>query len=195
MMTEAEVKQLLVDTKAILEGHFLLTSGLHSPLYVEKFNVLQHPEYTEKLCRELAERFRDKNVELVIGPMTGGILLAHETGKALGTRAIFTEREKGVMTLRRGFRIEPGTRVLIVEDIVTTGGSVQEVVNVVKHSGGVIVGVGLLVDRSGGTADFGVPQEDVQALLHLTVPTYKPEECPLCHQGVAMTERGSHHLK
>ncbi|MCI1822554.1 MAG: orotate phosphoribosyltransferase [Megasphaera sp.] len=195
MMTEAEVKQLLVDTEAVLEGHFLLTSGLHSPLYVEKFNVLQHPEYTEKLCKELAARFQDKQVELVIGPMTGGILLAHECGKALGTRAIFTEREKGVMTLRRGFRIEPGTRVLVVEDIVTTGGSVQEVVNVVKNSGGVIVGVGLLVDRSGGKAEFGVPKEDVQALLHLTVPTYKPEECPMCKQEIPMTERGSHHIK
>ena len=179
MMTEAEVRQLLVDTKAVLEGHFLLTSGLHSPLYVEKFNVLQHPEYTEKLCKELAERFKDKNVQTVMGPMTGGILLAHEVGKALGTRAIFTEREKGVMTLRRGFRIEPGERVLIVEDIVTTGG----------------VGVGLLVDRSGGKAEFGVPKEDVQALLHLTVPTYQPDDCPLCKEGLPMTERGSHHLK
>ena len=178
MMTEAEVRQLLVDTKAVLEGHFLLTSGLHSPLYVEKFNVLQHPEYTEKLCKELAERFKDQNVQTVMGPMTGGILLAHEVGKALGTRAIFTEREKGVMTLRRGFHIEPGERVLIVEDIVTTGGSVQEVVN-----------------RSGGKAEFGVPKDKVQALLHLTVPTYKPEECPLCKQGIPMTERGSHHLK
>ncbi|MDD7070984.1 MAG: orotate phosphoribosyltransferase, partial [Megasphaera elsdenii] len=120
MMTEEEVRQLLVETKAVLEGHFLLTSGLHSPLYVEKFNVLQHPEYTEKLCKELAERFKDQNVQTVMGPMTGGILLAHEVGKALGTRAIFTEREKGVMTLRRGFHIEPGERVLIVEDIVTT---------------------------------------------------------------------------
>ena len=169
MMTEEEVRQLLVETKAVLEGHFLLTSGLHSPLYVEKFNVLQHPEYTEKLCKELAERFKDQNVQTVMGPMTGGILLAHEVGKALGTRAIFTEREKGVMTLRRGFHIEPGERVLIVEDI--------------------------LVDRSGGKAEFGVPKDKVQALLHLTVPTYKPEECPLCKQGIPMTERGSHHLK
>lgn len=195
MMQEAEVKQLLKDTEAILEGHFLLTSGLHSPLYVEKFNVLQHPEYTEKLCRELAERFRDQNVELVMGPMTGGILLAHEVGKALGTRAIFTEREKGKMTLRRGFRIEPGTRVLIVEDIVTTGGSVREVLDVVRESGGEIVGVGLLVDRSGGKADFGVPADKVQALLHLTVPTYQADSCPLCESGTAMTERGSKHIK
>lgn len=195
MMTEQEVKQLLIDTKAILEGHFLLTSGLHSPMYVEKFNVLQHPKYTERLCQELAERFKDQNVELVIGPMTGGILLAHEVGKALGTCAIFTEREKGVMTLRRGFRIEPGTRVLIVEDIVTTGGSVREVVDVVKASQGEIVGVGLLVNRSGGKADFGIPNEKVQALLNLTVPTYKPEECPLCKDNVPMTERGSKHIK
>ena len=173
MMTEQEVKQLLIDTQAILEGHFLLTSGLHSPMYVEKFNVLQHPKYTETLCKELAERFRDQNVELVIGPMTGGILLAHEVG----------------------FKIEPGTRVLIVEDIVTTGGSVQEVVNVVNQSGGEIVGVGLLVNRSGGKAEFGVPHEKVQALLNLEVPTYKPEECPLCKDGVAMTERGSKHIK
>lgn len=195
MMTEQEVKQLLIDTKAILEGHFLLTSGLHSPMYVEKFNVLQHPTYTETLCKELARRFAGQNVELVIGPMTGGILLAHEVGKALGTRAIFTEREKGVMTLRRGFRIEPGTRVLIVEDIVTTGGSVREVVDVVNQSGGYIVGVGLLVDRSGGTADFGIPNDKVEALLHLTVPTYHPEDCPLCKEGKPMTERGSKHIK
>ena len=195
MMTEQEVKQLLIDTKAILEGHFLLTSGLHSPMYVEKFNVLQHPKYTERLCQELADRFKDQNVELLIGPMTGGILLAHEVGKALGTRAIFTEREKGVMTLRRGFRIEPGTRVLIVEDIVTTGGSVREVVDVVKASQGEIVGVGLLVNRSGGKADFGIPNEKVQALLNLTVPTYQPDDCPLCKNHVPMTERGSKHIK
>lgn len=195
MLSEAEVRALLVKTEAVLEGHFLLTSGLHSPLYVEKFNVLQHPEYTEKLCRELAERFKNKRVQTVMGPMTGGILLAHEVGKALGTRAIFTEREKGKMTLRRGFHIEPGERVLIVEDIVTTGGSVKEVVDVVKAAGGDIVGVGLLVDRSGGKAEFGVPQKDIQALLHLTVPTYEPAACPLCAAGTALTERGSHHLK
>lgn len=195
MLTQEQVRQLLVETKAVLEGHFLLTSGLHSPLYVEKFNVLQHPEYTEKLCKELAERFKNKGVQTVMGPMTGGILLAHEVGKALGTRAIFTEREKGKMTLRRGFCIKPSERVLIVEDIVTTGGSVQEVVDVVKAAGGEIVGVGLLVDRSGGKAEFGVPKEDVQALLNLEVPTYEPETCPLCKEGVPMTERGSHHLK
>ena len=154
-------------------------------MYVEKFNVLSHPKYTEQLCQELARRFEDQNVELVIGPMTGG----------LGTRAIFTEREKGKMTLRRGFRIEKGQRVLIVEDIVTTGGSVREVVDVVNEAGGEIVGVGLLVNRSGGKADFGVPKEKVQALLNLTVPTFEADACPLCQNGTPMTERGSKHIK
>ena len=187
-MTEQEIKQLFIETNAIMEGHFLLTSGLHSPLYVEKFNVLQHPDYTEKLCRELASRFKDDHIETVVGPMTGGILLAHETGKALGTRAIFTERENGRMTFRRGFSLSLGERVLIVEDIVTTGGSVQEVIDVVREAGGIPVAVGMLVDRSGGKADFSpVPH---QALLHLAVETFTAEACPLCQKGVPMTKRG-----
>ncbi|GBG57227.1 orotate phosphoribosyltransferase [Sporomusaceae bacterium FL31] len=187
-MNEEEVKQLFIDTGAILEGHFLLTSGLHSPLYVEKFQVLQYPNYTAQLCEALASKFADENVEVVVGPVTGGILLAHEVGKSLGTRAIFTERENGKMTLRRGFVIKPGERVLIVEDIVTTGGSVQEVLDVVLEHGGVPVGIGMLVDRSGGKASFAIPHK---ALLNLTVTTYHAEECPMCKAGLAMTKRGS----
>ena len=188
-MTEAEVKELLIKTGAIMDGHFLLTSGLHSPHYVEKFNVLQQPKYTQQLCEAMAEKFKDANIETVVGPMTGGILLAHETGKALGTRAIFTERVDGEMTFRRGFSLHEGERVLIVEDIVTTGGSIKEVIEVVKAHGGVPVAVSMLVDRSGGKANFGdVPST---ALLHMDVETYKPEECPLCKQGVPMTKRGS----
>lgn len=190
-MKEADIKQLLVDTGAIMEGHFLLTSGLHSPLYVEKFQVLQHPKHTEQLCQALADRFRDENVELVVGPVTGGILLAHEVGKSLGTRAIFTERENGKMTLRRGFVIKPGERVLVVEDIVTTGGSIQEVIEVVREHGGQVIGVGMLVDRSGGKANFDIP---AKSLLQLDVTTFKPEECPLCKQGIPMTKRGSRKL-
>ncbi|MDQ0204837.1 orotate phosphoribosyltransferase [Pectinatus haikarae] len=187
-MTEQEVKDLLMQTNAVMEGHFLLTSGLHSPMYVEKFNVLQHPRYTEALCKELAERFADMQVQTVVGPMTGGILLAHEVGKALGTRAIFTERVDGKMAFRRGFSLKRGERVLIVEDIVTTGGSVKEVIDVVRSEGAVPVGVGLLVDRSGGKADFGdVPHK---ALLNLSVTAYKPEECPLCKNNIPMTKRG-----
>lgn len=187
-MTEKEVEDLLIETSAIMEGHFLLTSGLHSPRYVEKFNVLQKPVYTEKLCRAMAEKFKDANIETVVGPVTGGILLAHETGKALGTRAIFTERENGKMTFRRGFTLHEGERVLIVEDIVTTGGSIREVIDVVKEHGGIPVAVSMLVDRSGGKANFGdVPST---ALLHMDVQTYKPEECPLCKAGIPMTKRG-----
>jgi orotate phosphoribosyltransferase len=188
-MTEQEVKELLIETGAIMDGHFLLTSGLHSPHYVEKFNVLQQPKYTEKLCQAMAEKFKGANIETVVGPVTGGILLAHETGKALGTRAIFTERVDGKMTFRRGFSLHEGERCLIVEDIVTTGGSIKEVIEVVKAHGGIPVAVSMLVDRSGGKANFGdVP---CTALLHMDVETYKPEECPLCKQGVPMTKRGS----
>ena len=188
MMTQEEVRALLVQTGAIMDGHFLLTSGLHSPHYVEKFNVLQHPEYTAQLCAAMAEKFKDANIETVVGPVTGGILLAHETGKSLGTRAIFTERVDGKMTFRRGFSLREGERVLIVEDIVTTGGSIKEVIDVVKAAGAVPVAVSMLVDRSGGKANFGdVP---ATALLTMGVETYAPENCPLCAKGIPMTKRG-----
>ena len=187
-LTEKDVLKLLEETKAVLHGHFLLTSGLHSPVYVEKFNVLQHPAYTQRLCQELARRFAQDHIELVIGPVTGGLLLSHEVGKALGTRAIFTERVDGKMTLKRGFVIPAGTRVLVVEDVVTTGGSVREVMQVVNERGGIVAGVGLLVDRSGGKADFGVRTE---ALVHLTVETYTAQDCPLCKSGQPFTKRGS----
>ena len=188
MMTQEEVRALLVKTGAIMDGHFLLTSGLHSPHYVEKFNVLQHPAYTAQLCAAMAEKFKDANIETVVGPVTGGILLAHETGKSLGTRAIFTERVDGKMTFRRGFSLREGERVLIVEDIVTTGGSIKEVIDVVKAAGAVPVAVSMLVDRSGGKANFGdVPST---ALLTMEVETYTPESCPLCAKGIPMTKRG-----
>lgn len=187
-MTQEEVRALLVKTGAIMDGHFLLTSGLHSPHYVEKFNVLQHPAYTAQLCAAMAEKFKNANIETVVGPVTGGILLAHETGKSLGTRAIFTERVDGKMTFRRGFSLREGERVLIVEDIVTTGGSIKEVIEVVKETGAVPVAVSMLVDRSGGKANFGdVP---ATALLTMEVETYAPENCPLCAQGIPMTKRG-----
>ena len=187
-MTEQEVKDILLKTNAIMDGHFLLTSGLHSPHYVEKFNVLQHPAYTQQLCEAMAEKFRDSQIDTVVGPMTGGILLAHEVGKALGTRAIFTERVDGRMTFRRGFTLEQGERVLIVEDIVTTGGSIKEVIAAVKELGAIPVAVSMLVDRSGGKVSFGdVPST---ALLHMQVETYNPDDCPLCRQGIPMTKRG-----
>lgn len=188
-MTEKEIMDMFLETGAIMEGHFLLTSGRHSNRYVEKFNVLQHPKYTEALCQELAKLFANESIETVVGPMTGGILLAHETGKALGTRAIFTERVEGKMTFRRGFKLHEGERVLIVEDIVTTGGSVREVVDVVKAAGGVPVAIGMLVDRTGGKVSFGdIP---CKALLHLNVESFTADECPLCRENIPMTKRGS----
>ena len=188
MMTEAEVKDLFVKYGAILEGHFLLTSGLHSGMYVEKFQVLQYPKATEQLCAGFADKFKDEKIDVVIGPVTGGIILAHETAKHFGTRAIFAERDNGRMTIKRGFEIKPGERVLIVEDIVTTGGSVMEVIDVVKEWGGIVAGVAMLVDRSGGTVDFGAP---AKALLTLNIKTYAPDDCPLCQQGLPLVKRGS----
>ena len=190
-MTEAEVKELLVKHGALLEGHFLLTSGLHSGQYVEKFQVLQYPRATEQLCAGFAEKFKDEKIDVVIGPVTGGIVLAHETAKHFGTRAIFAERDNGQMTLKRGFEIKPGERVLVVEDVVTTGGSVKEVIDVVKSLGGIIAGVAILVDRSGGTVDFGAP---AKAMLTLKIQNYTPEECPFCKQGVPLVKRGSRKL-
>lgn len=187
-MTENEVMKSFVETGAILNGHFLLTSGLHSPRYVEKFNVLQRPACTERLCKAMAEQFSGAEIETVVGPVTGGILIAHEVAKALGARAIFTERENGKMCFRRGFALRPGEKCLVVEDVVTTGGSVKEVIDVVRENGGIPVAVSMLVDRSGGRLNFGgVPHT---ALLHLSVETYKSEDCPLCKKGIPLTERG-----
>ena len=187
-MTENEVKEIFTATGAMMKGHFLLTSGRHSEYYIEKFNVLQHPKETQKLCEAMAEKFADANIETVVGPVTGGIILAHETGKALNTRAIFTERENGKMTFRRGFTLRAGERVLIVEDIVTTGGSIKEVIDAVKTAGGTPVAISMLVDRSGGKLDFdGVPYS---ALLTLEVKSYTADECPLCREGIPITKRG-----
>ena len=151
-------------------------------------DFLEEAKQIAALCKRYGvPLFINDNVELVVGPMTGGILLAYEVAKNLGTRFFFTERVNGKMTFKRGFAIKPGTRVLVVEDIVTTGGSVREVLDVVKGEGGVPVGVGLLVDRSGGKVDFGVRTEP---LLRLDVETYKPEECPMCKEGTPLTQRG-----
>lgn len=191
-MKSDEMKKLLEDTGALLDGHFLLTSGRHSGSYVEKFRLLELPWATEKVGQGLAEAFKDSNIEVVVGPMTGGILLAHETAKALCTRSIFTERVNGEMKFRRGFEIKPNERVLIVEDIVTTGGSVWEVIKAVQDMGGELVGVGLMVDRSLGKVDFGV---STKALLTLDIPSYEVNECPLCREKILITERGSRNIQ
>jgi len=190
-MNQDQALQTFRDAGAYLDGHFLLTSGRHSNAYVEKFQVLQHPVHCAALCAAMADAFRDQKVDVVVGPAVGGILLAYEVARALGVRGIFLEREEGKLTLRRGFEIGPGERALIVEDVVTTGTSVFEVLEALKKEKEErrIVGVAYLVDRSGGKVDFGTPRQ--VPILRLDLPTWDPAECPLCRQGVALTKRGS----
>ena len=188
MLTTERVTEIFKITGTIIEGHFRLTSGLHSGLYVEKFRVLEHPKYTEELCREIARRYENDGITLVVGPAIGGVIIAYEVARALGVRSVFCEREDGKLTLRRGFQINPEDRVLVVEDIVTTGGSVKEVLEVVQQSGATIVGVGLLVDRSNGNVNLGYRTE---ALLTMQVTTHQPDDCPLCKQGLPVVKPGS----
>ncbi|RUM86932.1 MAG: orotate phosphoribosyltransferase [Thermovibrio sp.] len=182
MLTEDRIKEIFLKADAFLTGHFLLSSGLHSPYYLQCAKVLQYPEYSEILCKELAERIGDLGVDydLVIAPAIGGIIVSYETARHLGVRGIFAERVNGELTLRRGFEIKPGERAIVVEDVVTTGKSTRETIEVVKSHGGEVVAVGSLVDRSGGSVDFGVP---FKTLWRLEVPVYRPEECPLCKEG------------
>jgi len=183
---------LFKQTGALLEGHFQLTSGLHSSLYLQCALVLQHPEHADFIGRALAARFRDDRVDAVVAPAIGGIIVAHETARAIRARALFAEREAGVMTLRRGFRLSRGERVLVVEDVVTTGGSTRETIQAVIDADGVVVGAGSIVDRSNGAVDVGVRR---QALLSLDVTAYQPEDCPLCKEGIPIVKPGSRALK
>lgn len=187
-MTEAETLALYEQAGALLRGHFLLTSGLHSDTYLQSALVLQHPERAAALGAELAARFGDARPRVVVAPAIGGILVAHEVARALGARALFTERENGVMRLRRGFSIARDERCLVVEDVVTTGGSTREVLQAVADAGGRVVGVGALIDRSGGAAVFPVRQA---ALATIGVPAFKPEDCPLCAAGSRAVKPGS----
>ena len=173
---------------ALLKGHFLLTSGLHSPAYWEKFRILQFPGYTEQLCRMIADHFRRENVQVVAGPTTGGIILAFEVARQLGVRGIFAEKEDEERSFRRGFSVDPGERVLIVDDILTTGSSVHEVIAAVNKLDGNIIGIGVLVDRSGQAPDFGFP---LFSCHRAATVTYRPEECPLCAAGVPLVKPGS----
>ena len=189
---ERRILKIFEQTGALLDGHFLLTSGLHSPRYLQCALVLQYPEHAEFVGRELAAKFSDDRVDVVVAPAIGGIIVAHETARAIGVRALFTEREAGVMTLRRGFRLSRGERVLVVEDVVTTGGSTRETIDAVINADGVVIGAGSIVDRSDRAVDLGVRR---QALLTLDVPAYDPSECPLCKEGVPPIKPGSRGLK
>jgi orotate phosphoribosyltransferase len=186
--TSESLLSIFQQTGALLEGHFLLTSGLHSPRYLQCALVLQHPLHAEWVGRQIARSFQQEQVAAVVAPAIGGIIVAHETARAMGVKALFTERDNGVMTLRRGFKLEAGEPILVVEDVVTTGGSTRETIEAVERAGGKVIGAGSLIDRSGGSVDVGVPRV---ALLTLEVPTYQPDNCPLCAQGTAAIKPGS----
>lgn len=183
-----DVEKILRESGAVLQGHFLLTSGLHSPTYMEKFRILERPETTSQLCTMIADHFRGFNVQLVAGPTMGGVILAYEVARQLGVRALFAEREGDKRVFRRGFTITPGERVLVVDDVVTTGGSVSEVIEEVKRKSGTVVGVGLLVNRGKGNVDFGVP---TFGCYELSIPNYPPEKCPQCAAGIPLVKPGS----
>ena len=183
------IEKIFHQSGAILKGHFLLTSGLHSPIYWEKFRVLQYPNYTEQLCRLITEHFRQQRIQVVAGPTTGGIILAFETARQLGVRGIFAEKT-GVAerAFRREFSINPGERVLIDDDNLTTGSSIQEDMAAVTKQGGIVVGIGVLVDRSEQKVEFGVP---LFSCHRSTTPTYTPQDCPLCAAQIPLVKPGS----
>lgn len=185
-----DVYHLLQETGALLEGHFRLSSGLHSPQYVQCARLLQFPTVAGQVGAALAARLESLGIrpQVVVAPAIGGILIAYEVARALGVRCLFTEREQGVMTLRRGFALDVGEDACVVEDVVTTGGSTRETMAVVTQFGAQVLAVGAIIDRSGGQCDFGLP---FAALITLTIPTYAPQDCPLCRTGIPLVKPGS----
>jgi orotate phosphoribosyltransferase len=189
-MTQDEVLKIFKQSGALLEGHFRLTSGLHSDRYLQCALVLQHPLQANTLGAALATRLcaLSEKPDFVIAPALGGILVAHEVAREVGVRGLFAERQEGILKLRRGFHIDPGEKAFVVEDVVTTGGSTKETMEVVIQAGGIVVAAGSLIDRTGGRADLGVPRV---ALAVLDIPVFTPEECPLCKTGSQAIKPGS----
>lgn len=179
---------IFIETEALLNGHFLLTSGRHSNQYFQCAKVLQYPDKTEFICEAIANYFKDYSIDTILSPAMGGIIVGQEVARQLGKRSIFAEREDSKLTLRRGFSLRQGEKVLICEDVVTTGGSVFELIEIVKKVGAELVGVGMLVDRSNGKVNFGVPQV---SSIQLEVVSYLPEECPLCKKDIELIKPGS----
>lgn len=187
-MTEKDVLEIFHENHALLTGHFKLSSGLHSQNYLQCALVLQYPNIAEKFAKTIAKRFSKDGIDLVIGPALGGVTLAYEVARALKVRGLFTERQDGAMVLRRGFAIKPGEKALVVEDVITTGGSTKEVIDVVKNAGGIVVGVASIMDRSAEPPAFGAP---FFALAKIKIETYKEGECPLCKANIPITKPGS----
>jgi orotate phosphoribosyltransferase len=192
-MDELDILKLLEDSQAIRHGHFELSSGRHSDTYVQCAAVLQYPPHAESLGQSLAAEFPSLGIGCVVSPALGGVIIGQEVARALVTRAIFVERDASArLTLRRGFQVQPGERILVVEDVWTTGGSTRETIAVIESLGGLVVAAGAIIDRSGGALDLPVPTE---ALLRMDVKSYDPDDCPLCHTGDVATRPGSHFLR
>ncbi len=186
-MSPEEAMEIFCGTGAFMEGHFKLSSGLHSGRYLQCALVLQHPEEAQKICGALAEKFKSDNISVVVGPAMGGVIAAQEVARALGVRSIFAEREAGRMALRRGFALDKGDRALIVEDVVTTGKSTKEVIDIIKETGAELVGVGAIVNR----APARPFKERFESLIDIDIPTYEPGDCPLCREGKPVVKPGS----
>ncbi len=191
-MQDEKVIEIFKKTGAMLEGHFVLTSGYHSPHYFQCAKVLQYPEYNTLFAKAISEKFSNKKIDVVITPAVGGIVLGTEVGRLLNARTIFSERENNVMTLRRGFEIKEGENVLVCEDVVTTGGSVIEVIDLVKKSGANLIGVGFIIDRSGGKVDFGTDQF---SLAKIEVIKFTEKEIPEWLEKIPVTKPGSRNMK
>ena len=187
-MTESEVLDLFRQSGALLEGHFRLSSGLHSDRYLQSALVLQHPDFAEQLGRALAARLEHLQPTVVLSPAMGGIIIGQEVGRALQVRALFTERQDGAMALRRGFSLAPSDRVVVIEDVITTGGSTRETIAVAKATGAQVSGAGAIIDRGADPTRLDIP---LQALVRMVVPTYPPESCPLCKKGMPVVKPGS----
>ena len=188
LQDEEGVIALFLVAGALLDGHFQLSSGLHSGGYLQCALVLQHPPHAEALGQSLADKLRSQRATVVLSPALGGLIIGHEVGRALGVRAIFAERQEKKLTLRRGFSLSREDRVIVIEDVVTTGGSTRETMAVAEAAGATVVAAGAVVDRSGGTSDLGVPFE---ALLTLKLATFEPALCPMCASGVPVNKPGS----
>lgn len=191
-MRPSEITRLFRDCEAWQEGHFVLSSGLHSNEYFQCASLLQYPTLASRVAQTLAERFLSDEVTCVAGPAMGGIVVAHEMARQLGARSIFAERVDGKLQFRRSFQLVPKDRVLVVEDVITTGGSVEDLIGLVRDAGAAVVGVGALVDRSGGWVAFDVK---FHALLSLNLKTFPAPECPLCKEGVPLVKPGSRGLR